>query len=740
MSPEGKLFEEGTEDEEIEITVESVVFQNDDNGFRVVRGTRAGSDDNLVTAVGKMPEVYEGQDLVLEGEWTRHKKYGRQFQVEKCQVDQPTTEKGVKKYLASGLIKGIGDKYAERIVDQYGEETLNVMEENPEYLLEIDGIGEKKLDKIKESWEKQRRVKDVMVSLKSHDISTAYGLKIYREYGAQASTVVETDPYRLAAEIDGIGFKIADRIAGKVGIESEDPGRIGAGLRYTLDGATDNGHVYLPRKKLLDRAEEVLEVSPGLIESQLDELLSREELYEEKDKASGRSRIYLPSLYHVEEELAEKLVELNEVGREKGVKDEGSVRELIDSYQISSGIDYNEEQREALRQALLDKVTVITGGPGTGKTTLVEGIIELMEELSWEVLLAAPTGRAAKRLEETTGHEAKTIHRTLGFKPPGEFDHDRDNKLSADGIIVDELSMVDTWLLDHLVQAIPEGTHLVLVGDADQLPSIGPGDVMNDILDSGTIGVKKLQRIYRQSRQSDIVTNAHRINKGEFPVISDGETDFFFREEKDPGEAADKIVDLVAEDIPGRWDMDPKKEIQVLSPMYKGAPGVDNLNSSLQEELNPGDPVLDNRKGFRVGDKVMQTENDYEKGVFNGDIGKIVGSDHKEGELEVRYPEYGVLTYEKTELDSLELAYAVTIHKSQGSEYRAVVLPVLSQHYVMLKRNLLYTAITRSRELVVLVGSKKAMGMAINNDREDRRYTTLSRRLREKVDELSGSP
>lgn len=738
MSPEGKLFEDGAENDELEITVESVVFQNDDNGFRVLRGTRAGSDDNLVTAVGKMPEVYEGQDLVLEGEWTRHKKYGRQFQVEKCQVDQPTTEKGVKKYLASGLIKGVGDKYAERIVDQYGEETLNVMEENPEYLLEIDGIGEKKLEKIKESWEKQRRVKDVMVSLKRHDISTAYGLKIYREYGAQASTIVETDPYRLAAEIDGIGFKIADRIAGKVGIEPEDSGRISAGLRYALDGATDNGHVYLPRKKLLDRAGEVLEVSPKLIESQLNELLSREELYEEKDKASGRSRVYLPSLYHVEEELAEKLVELNEVGREKGVKDEGRVRELIDSYQISSGIDYNEEQREALRQALLDKVTIITGGPGTGKTTLVEGIIELMGELSWEVLLAAPTGRAAKRLEETTDHEAKTIHRTLGFKPPGEFDHDRDNKLSADGIIVDELSMVDTWLLDHLVQAIPEGTHLILVGDADQLPSIGPGDVMNDILDSGTIGVKKLQRIYRQSRQSDIVTNAHRINKGEYPVISDGESDFFFREKKNPEEAADKIVDLVAKNIPGRWDMDPMKGIQVLSPMYKGAPGVDNLNSSLQEELNPGDPVLDNRKGFRVGDKVMQTENDYEKGVFNGDIGKIVGSDKKEGELEVRYPEYGVLTYEKSELDSLELAYAITIHKSQGSEYRAVVLPVLSQHYIMLKRNLLYTAITRSRELVVLVGSKKAVGMAINNDQENRRYTTLSRRLREKVDELSG--
>ena len=737
MSPESRLFEEETVDDELEITVKSVVFQNEENGFRVVRGTRAGNADDTVTAVGKMPEVYEGQDLVLEGEWTRHKKYGRQFQVEKCQVDQPTTEKGVKKYLASGLIKGIGEKYAERIVDQYGEETLDVMEKNPEYLLEIDGIGEKKLEKIKESWEKQRRIKDVMVSLKSHDISTAYGLKIYREYGAQASTIVETDPYRLAAEIDGIGFKIADRIAGKVGIEPDDPQRIGAGLSYTLDQATDNGHVYLPRKKLLERAGEVLEVAPNLIGNRLDELLSREELYEEKDEASGQSRVYLPSLYHLEEELAERLVRLNEVGRENGFTDEGRVRELIDSYQISSGIDYNEEQREALRQALLEKVTVITGGPGTGKTTLVEGIIELMEELNWEVSLAAPTGRAAKRLEETTGHEAKTIHRTLGFKPPGEFEHDRDNKLSADGIIVDELSMVDTWLLDHLVQAIPEGTHLVLVGDADQLPSIGPGDVMNDILDSGTIGVQKLQRIYRQSRQSDIVTNAHRINEGEYPIIKDGETDFFFREEKDPGEAADEIVDLVADGVPGEWDMDPLRDVQVLSPMYKGEPGVNSLNSLLQEELNPGEAELEAGKGFRVGDKVMQTENDYEKGVFNGDIGRIVGSDKKEGELEIRYPEYGVLTYEKSELDSLELAYAITIHKSQGSEYRAVILPVLSQHYVMLKRNLLYTAITRSRELVVLVGSKKAIGMAINNDQENRRYTTLSRRLREKVDELS---
>ncbi len=737
MSPESRLFEEEAESEQLEVTVESVVYQNEDNGFRVIRGSNHSGDDQ-VTAVGKMPEVYEGQDLVLEGEWTRHRKYGRQFQVKKCEVDQPTTEKGVKKYLASGLIKGIGEKYAERIVDQYGEDTLEIMEENPEYLLEIDGIGKKKLEKIRKSWKKQSEIKDVMVSLKSHDISTAYGLKIYKEYGAQASTVVETDPYRLAAEIDGIGFKIADRIAGKVGIELDDSQRIRAGLRYTLNQATDNGHVFLPRKKLLEKAREILEVEPELLQEELVSLVSNEELVSEEAGSGGRSRVYLPSIYLVERELARGLVNLDRVGEETGISDDDRINELIDSYQISSGIDYNEEQREAIRKALRDKVTVITGGPGTGKTTIIEGIIDLMEELSWDVILSAPTGRAAKRLEETTGHEAKTIHRTLGFKPTNEFEHDSENKLSADGIVVDELSMVDTWLLNHLVQAIPEGTHLVLVGDADQLPSIGPGDVMKDIIDSGTLGVQKLERIYRQSRQSDIVTNAHRINRGEYPVLEDGDTDFFFQKEEEPEEAAEEIIRLVSEGIPGEWDMDPMDEIQVLAPMYKGECGVNRLNQDLQEELNPGEEVFGKKSEFRIGDKVMQTENDYEKGVFNGDIGRITGADGAEGELEVRYPEYGIITYEKTELDALELAYAITIHKSQGSEYDAVVLPMISQHYVMLKRNLLYTAITRSRKLVVVVGSKKAMGMAINNDQENRRFTTLSRRLREEIDELEG--
>jgi len=711
-----------------------VVFQNEDNGFRVIRAIRSGEDEERITAVGKTPEVYEGQDLVLGGEWTEHRKYGRQFQIEECRVDTPTTEKGVKRYLASDLIKGIGEKYAEKIVDRFGEDTLEVIEENPEALLKVKGVGEKKLETIKDSWERQRRIKDVMVSLKAHDISTAYGLKIYEEYGAQASTVVEEDPYRLTREIDGIGFKIADRIARKVGVETEDPKRIKAGLVYTLEKATDDGHIYLPRRKLLERAREILELPPEAIESQLEEMISNEVLIgETEDGVSSEPRIYLPSLYYTEAEVADNLIALSQYGGGAKVGDEARITELIDSYQIDTGIDYNEEQREAIVAALRDKVTVITGGPGTGKTTIITGVIELMDELGWEFVLAAPTGRAAKRLEETTGREAKTIHRTLGYKPPGEFEYNSENKLSTDAIIVDELSMVDLWLIDHLIQATPEGTNLVLVGDADQLPSVGPGDVMKDIMDSGTVGVQELDRIYRQSRQSDIVTNAHRINEGEFPVIHEGDTDFLFYREKEPDRVANKILKLVSEKIPRDWGLDPKEEVQVLSPMYNGAAGVDRLNKLLQDELNPGEDLDFAPKDFRPGDKVMQTRNDYEKGVYNGDIGEIVAADKSLDQLEVQYPEYGVISYEKDDIKALELAYAITIHKSQGSEYKAVIIPLVNQHYVMLKRNLIYTAVTRSRELVFLVGSRRALGIAINNDQESRRYTTLSQRLREKT-------
>ncbi|MFB6290860.1 MAG: ATP-dependent RecD-like DNA helicase [Candidatus Bipolaricaulia bacterium] len=722
-------------DEKLEVTVESVVFQNEENGFRVIRGSRSEEGNDRITAVGKTPEVYEGQDLVLEGEWTQHERYGRQFQIEKCKVDPPTTEKGVKRYLASGLIKGIGEKYADRIVDRFGENTLDVIDENPENLLKITGIGEKKLEKVKESWKKQRQVKEVMISLKRHDISTAYGLKIYEKYGAQASKVVEQDPYRLTKEIDGIGFKVADRIARKVGVEARDSRRIKAGLIYTLEQAATDGHIYLPGRKLVKRSREILEVPQKLIEQVMEDMTSSGELIEEsEDSRSGESRIYLPALYFTEAEVAEKLVALDKYGEGARISDEDRINELINGYQISTGIDYNAEQRKAIKASLQEKVTVVTGGPGTGKTTIVTGIMTLMEELGWEVILAAPTGRAAKRLEETTGKEAKTIHRTLGYKPPDEFEYNDENKLSTDAIIVDELSMVDLRLIDHLIRATPEGTNLVLVGDADQLPSVGPGDVMRDIIESGAVGVVQLDQIYRQSGRSDIVTNAHRINEGEFPIINENNTDFFFIEEKDPGRASGEIIELVSEKIPSEWDMDPMKDVQVLAPMYKGECGVDQLNTALQDELNPGDALGFGPKGdFRVGDKVMQTKNNYEKEVFNGDIGRVVGAERTDSRVEVDYPDYGVISYEKNEIQALELAYAITIHKSQGSEYDAVVIPLLNQHYVMLKRNLLYTAVTRSRELVVLVGSKKALGIAVNNDRESRRFTTLSRRLEEKA-------
>ncbi len=720
-----------TEKEKLEVTVDSVVFQNDDNGFRVIRAIRSDEGESRITAVGKTPEVYEGQDLVLSGEWTKHRKYGRQFQIEECQVDTPTTEKGVKRYLASDLIKGVGEKYAEKIVERFGEDTLDVIEDHPDYLLKVKGVGEKKLEKIKESWERQRQIKDVMVSLKAHDISTAYGLKIYEEYGSRASTVVEEDPYRLTREIDGIGFKIADRIARKVGMEAEDRKRIEAGLIYTLEEATDNGHIYLPANKLLERAREILELPPDPLKTALEKMVSGEALIEESSSDSV-SQIYLPSLYYAETEVANNLVALSQYGGGTRIEDESRINELIDSYQIETGIDYNEEQRKAIIASLKDKVTVITGGPGTGKTTIITGVIELMEDLGWEVILAAPTGRAAKRLEETTGREAKTIHRTLGYKPPGEFEYNSENKLSTDAIIVDELSMVDLWLIDHLIQATPAGTNLVLVGDADQLPSVGPGDVMKDIIDSGSVSVQELDKIYRQSQQSDIVTNAHRINEGEFPIIQEGDTDFFFYEEGKPDRVADKILELASEQIPRNWGLDPTEEVQVLSPMYNGGAGVDRLNDLLQDKLNPGEDLTFAPKEFRLGDKVMQTKNDYEKGVYNGDIGEIVGADKSLDRIEVQYPDYGIIPYEKDDIRALDLAYAITIHKSQGSEYQAVIIPLLNQHYVMLKRNLLYTAVTRSRELVVLVGSKQAMGIAINNDRESRRYTTLAKRLKEK--------
>ncbi len=726
----------------LEVTVDRIVFQSEGNSFRVIRVTSSENSEGKITAVGEMPEVYEGQDLVLEGDWVHHERYGRQFQVKKCKVSPPTTKKGVKKYLASGLIKGIGEKYAERIVNKFGDQTLDVIEKDPDFLLDVDGIGEKRLNQILESWEQQKEIRDVMIALKSHDISTAYGLRIYKKYGSQSQEIVKRDPYRLASEVDGIGFMIADRIARKVGIDQEDPGRIKAGLRYTLTESSTDGHIYLPRRVLVEKTVELLDVPRGLVENQLEKLLAEGGLItSEESEPTNKKPVYLPFLYYAEQEVAEKLAVLDSFSRPESGLSAGYISELISGYQMESGLDYNQEQQQAIRKALKNKVTIITGGPGTGKTTVITGIIAIMEQLGWEITLAAPTGRAAKRLTETTEREAKTIHRTLGYKPPGTFTHNEENQLSTDVVIIDELSMVDLRLINHLLRAIPVGSHLVLVGDADQLPSVGPGDVIKDIIKSEVISIVELTRIYRQSKTSDIVKNAHRINKGQYPVIqSRDDADFFFFEETNPVDARKKIIELVANEIPGEWGMDPLEDIQVLSPMYKGVCGVNMLNQKLQSRLNDNDNLDSGMvQDFRVGDKVMQTKNDYDKGVFNGDIGKIVNFDRSTGELEVQFSDCGVINYKKEEVTSLDLAYAITIHKSQGSEYEGVVLPILNQHFVMLKRNLLYTAVTRSRRLVVLVGSKKATGIAINNDEETRRYSALAEKLGESEKRLSGN-
>ncbi|MBS3812507.1 ATP-dependent RecD-like DNA helicase [Candidatus Bipolaricaulota bacterium] len=732
------MFSNDKEIKKLEVTVDNIVYQTDSHEFKVVRVTTSDKAEKKFTAVGEMPELYEGQDLELEGKWVRHEKYGRQFQVNKCVVNQPTTEKGVKKFLASGLIEGVGEKYANRIVDKFGEDTLEVIEQQPKALLEVSGIGEKRLEKITESWEDQKEIREVMIALKSYDISTAYSLRIYRGYGARAPSIVKDDPYRLTHEIDGIGFKIADRIAAKVGIDHDDPERAKAGLRYTLRQSSSNGHVYLPRRILVDRAQEILGTDKGLIVEALEKMLEDGYLISSDElQANSRTPVYLPSLYFAEVEVADSLSSLDSTGRWEVGLDPGGVDNLIDSYQISSGFDYSGEQREAVRTALTNRVTVITGGPGTGKTTIITGIIAIMDKLGWEVTLAAPTGRAAKRLSEMTGENAKTIHRTLGYSPPGTFEHDEENQLDTDAIIVDELSMVDLRLLNHLLRAVPDGSRLVLVGDADQLPSVGPGDVINDIIKSNRVKTVNLTRIYRQSEASEIVENAHRINNGDYPAIRNRDDgDFFFFREDDPDAARRKIIELVSREIPGRWDLDPLDDLQVLSPMYKGVCGVDRLNEDLQKRLNDEGYGGEGIGDFYVGDKVMQTENDYEKLVFNGDIGRIVSLDKSNKELEVRYPDYGVINYKKGDIDSLDLAYAVTIHKSQGSEYEGVILPVLNQHFVMLKRNLLYTAVTRSKKLVMLVGSQKAIGIAVNNDEENRRFTALTERLRRSYEGL----
>ena len=698
--------------------VERITYQNPENGYSVLKVKVKGYND-LVTLVGNLLEVPVGSVLLCRGEWKVDKCYGSQFVAATWEETMPATVYGIEKYLGSGLVKGIGPRFARAIVQRFGTETIDIIETEIERLYEVPNIGRKRVAKIRESWEKQKDIKNVMLFLQGYGVSTAYAAKIYREYGKESIDKVRENPYRLADDIWGIGFKTADGIAAKMGYGKEDPRRCRSGILYTLGQLSDEGHVYAGEEQLVKTAGQLLEAGETAIRDTLAGMLQAEDLILDKDA------IYLPPFYHAECGTSRRLRDLAQsTGRSlfDGLFDPSSLT-------AETGIEYDEVQLAAIRQAVTSKVMVLTGGPGTGKTTTTQGIIAALKKAGLRVLLAAPTGRAAKRMSEATGMEAKTIHRLLEYNPQDGYKRNDENPLEGDALIVDECSMIDILLMNNLLKAVPVGMRLVFVGDIDQLPSVGAGNVLRDIIDSQRIPVVRLVRIFRQAQKSRIVMNAHTINQGRFPDTSNGrDTDFFFMREDDPERAAETIVRLVKERLPRAYRESPDR-IQVLTPMQRGVVGAANLNLLLQQALNPSGPSL-NRGGYtyRQGDRVMQQRNNYDKDVFNGDLGYIREVDTEERTLKVDFDGKWV-EYDVTELDELTLAYATTIHKAQGSEYPIVVMPVLMTHFVMLQRNLIYTGITRAKKICVLIGAMKALAYAVRNVSVLKRNTSLRERL-----------
>ena len=699
--------------------VERITYQNAENGYSVMKVKVKGYDD-LVTLVGNLLEVPAGSVLLCEGEWRVDKRYGQQFQCETWEEVMPATAYGIEKYLGSGLVKGIGPKFAKLIVGHFGTDTIEVIETDIERLYEVPGIGKKRVEKIRESWEKQKDIKNVMLFLQGFGVSTAYAAKIYRQYGKESIDKVKENPYRLADDIWGIGFKTADGIARKMGYEMNDERRLRSGLIYTLNQLADEGHCYAEEQQLIATARQLLEADEECIRTAMTHAIETEDLM------LDGTAIYLPPFYYAECGTANRLNALVHT------KEAGSIftaRFDLAKLQRETGIEYDEVQVEAIRQAIASKVMVLTGGPGTGKTTTTKAIIAALQSAGMRILLAAPTGRAAKRMSEATGMEAKTIHRLLEYNPQDGYKRNDENPLEGDALIVDECSMIDIILMNNLTKALPTTMRLVLVGDIDQLPSVGAGNVLRDIIDSGVIPVVRLTRIFRQAQSSRIVMSAHAINRGCFPDISNGQhTDFFFMKQEEPEKVAETIVSLVRDRLPKAYRQ-PTANIQVLTPMQRGVVGAANLNMVLQQALNHNTAALV-RGGytFKEGDRVMQLRNNYDKDVYNGDLGYVRSVDMEERTLTVDFDGQTV-EYEASELDELTLAYATTIHKSQGSEYPIVVMPVLMTHYVMLQRNLIYTGITRAKKICVLVGQTKAIAYAIHNMKVLKRNTRLKERL-----------
>ncbi|MBI4551896.1 MAG: ATP-dependent RecD-like DNA helicase [Candidatus Latescibacteria bacterium] len=721
-------------------TIERVTYQNEDTGYTVARlrpelrhcqtTERPPSTlaDGLWVVVGNLAALVPGERVEVHGYWVTHSQYGKQFKIIEYKTLFPATVEGIRKYLGSGLIKGIGPVKAGLIVDRFGERTFEVIDAEPERLLEIKGIAQKTVNLIKKGWEDQKHIQEVMQFLLAHNVSTTYAVKIYKMYGNEAIQKVTENPYRLASDIWGIGFITADKIAQNLGVDPAAPSRIAAGIQYVLNQCADDGHVFVPQEMLAAESAKFLHVEASIIPPAVQTLVGTGEAIVDGD------RVYLAPFYYAEVGIARHLARLLRSPRQAFVPD--AVTRMIDRVQQTHGIQFNDQQRLAILTVFTDGILVLTGGPGTGKTTCVRGMLALFQQLSQRVVLAAPTGRAAKRLSEVTGAEAKTIHRLLEFNPGAtQFKKGTEDPLDADAVILDEVSMVDTVLMNALLRAVPSSARLVMVGDADQLPSVGAGNVLRDVIASGAVPVVHLHEIFRQAQESDIVMNAHRVNQGEFPRLHNRkEGDFFFIGEDDPASAAETIQELCARRLPGRYGYDPIDDIQVLTPMYRGEIGVDQLNRVLQETLNPdGASLKRGDRELRVGDKVMQTRNNYDKMVFNGDIGRVTRIDLESQTVEVTFNE--PVGYDFSELDEVVLAYAISVHKSQGSEYPAIVLPLFTSHYLMLQRNLLYTAITRAKSLVVLVGTKKAVAIAVKNNDVTARYTGLREGL-QKVEEM----
>ena len=713
--------------------IERITYSSDQSGFAVCK-LKVENKKKSVTIVGNMVNPLPGETVALQGEWITHKKFGDQFQVRHYQILEPATRAGIEKYLGSGLIKGIGPVMAGRIVKQFGARSLDIIEKDIERLSEVDGIGTKRIRMIQLSWNEQKEVRSVMLFLQSHGVSTAFAGKIFKVYGQDAVRIVKDDPYRLARDIAGVGFLTADAVARNLGVKQEAPQRVLAGIDYTLLQLADEGHVCYPAHKLTQAVEKTLGVGPEAVQSALRQAVSDNRIVIETIRdplmeGVKFSRVFLKKFHVCEIGIASNLSRIlnapKSVRKIDITKAMAWVREQIQ-------ITLADSQSRAVEKSVAEKVLVITGGPGTGKTTIINAILKILKAAGAKILLAAPTGRAAKRMSEATRNRATTIHRLLDYSmKEGGFKKNNHTPLKCDVLIIDEASMIDTVLMYHLLKAVPSQCTLIFVGDVNQLPSVGPGNVLDDLIESNACCVVTLDTIFRQARKSLIVVNAHKINQGQFPIVANesGKSNFYFIQKDTPEEVLSVIIDMVQNRIPGRFDYDPVADIQVLTPMHRGVVGAGNLNRELQKRLNPQEKsVVRGSREFRVADKVMQIRNNYDKHTYNGDIGRIIDIDHTDQTMGVEFYRRQVV-YDFSELDELVLAYAVSVHKAQGSEYPVVVIPVVTQHYILLQRNLIYTAVTRGRRLVVMVGTKKALAMAVRTVKSSVRYTRLAHRL-----------